>query len=70
MEDILSVYSKEILSKLENVILPAAAIVIQEAIYMMDIPKRQNKLETFLLRTISFHDVANETYFGFLCKVG
>ena len=29
----------------------------------MDIPKLQNKLETFLLQTISFHDAANERFY-------
>lgn len=62
-KEISYVYSKEILSKFENVIPPAAAIAIREAIYMMDIPKLQNKLETFLLQTISFHDAANETFY-------
>ena len=62
-KEISYVYSKEILSKFENVIPPAAAIAIQEAIYMMDIPKLQNKLETFLIQTISFHDAANETFY-------
>ncbi len=62
-KEISYVYSKEILSKFENVIPPAAAIAIQEAIYTMDIPKLQDKLETFLLQTISFHDAANETFY-------
>ena len=62
-KEISYVYSKEILSKFENVIPPSAAIAIQEAIYMLDIPKLQNKLETFLLQTISFHDAANETFY-------
>ena len=62
-KEISYVYSKEILYKYENVIPPAAATAIQEAIYMMDIPKLQNKLETFLLQTISFHDAANETFY-------
>lgn len=62
-KEISYVYSKEILSKFENVIPPAITIAIQEAIYTMDIPKLQNKLETFLLQTISFHDVANETFY-------
>ena len=62
-KEISYVYSKEILSKFENVISPGTAIAIQEAIYMMDIPKLQNKLETFLLQTISFHDAANETFY-------
>lgn len=62
-KEISYVYSKEILYKFENVIPPAAATAIQEAIYTMDIPKLQNKLETFLLQTISFHDAANETFY-------
>lgn len=62
-KEISCVYSKEILAKFEKVIPPAAAIAIQEAIYMMDIPKLQNKLETFLFQTISFHDAANETFY-------
>lgn len=62
-KEISYVYSKEILSKFEDVIPPSAATAIQEAIYTMDIPKLQNKLETFLLQTISFHDAANETFY-------
>ena len=62
-KEISYVYSKEILYKYENVIPPAAATAIQEAIYTMDIPKLQNKLATFLLQTISFHDAANETFY-------
>lgn len=62
-KEISYVYSKEILSKFENVISPAAAIAIREAIYTMDISKLQNKLETFLIQTISFHDAANETFY-------
>lgn len=62
-KEISYVYSKEILSKFENMISPAAATAIWEAIYTMDIPKLQNKLETFLLQTISFHDGANETFY-------
>ena len=62
-KEISYVYSKEILSKFENVIPPSAAIAIQEAIYMMDIPMLQKRLETFLLQTISFHDAANESFY-------
>ena len=62
-KEISYVYSKEILSKFENVIPPAAAIAIREAIYTMDIPKLQNKLQTFLLQTISFHDASNEAFY-------
>ncbi len=62
-KEISYVYSKEILSKFENVISPAAANAIQEAIYTMDVPKLRNKLESFLLQTISSHDAANETFY-------
>ena len=57
------VYSKEILSRLENVIPASAAIAIQEAIYMADIPALQKRLEKLLLETISFYDAANETFY-------
>lgn len=62
-KEISYVYSKEILSRFENVIPLSAAIAIREAIYMMDIPVLQRKLEEFLLQTISFHDAANETFY-------
>lgn len=62
-KEISYVYSKEILSKLENMIPVSAAISIQEAIYTMDIPALQKRLENFLLQTISFHDAANETFY-------
>ena len=62
-KEISYVYSKEILSRFENVIPISAAISIQEAIYTMDIPALQKRLERFLLQTISFHDAANETFY-------
>lgn len=62
-KEISYVYSKEILSKLENVIPPSVAVAIQEAIYKMDIRLLQKRLETFLYQTISFHDGANETFY-------
>ena len=62
-KEISYVYSKEILSQLENVIPVSVAISIQEAIYTMDITALQKRLESFLLQTISFHDAANETFY-------
>ena len=62
-KEIACVYSKEILSRFENVIFPSAAIAIQEAMYTMDIPALQKNLQTFLLQTVSFHDAANETFY-------
>ncbi|MGN0713814.1 MAG: AAA family ATPase [Anaerovoracaceae bacterium] len=62
-KEISFVYSKEILSQLESVIPPAAAIGIREAIYKMDLDELQTKLEKFLLETVSFHDAASESFY-------
>ena len=62
-KEISFVYSKEILSQLENIIPRSVAIAIQEAIYKADIDSLQKALEKFLLQTISFHDAADETFY-------
>ena len=62
-KEISFVYSKEILSQLENIIPRSVAIAIQEAIYKVDIDSLQKALEKFLLQTISFHDAADETFY-------
>ncbi len=62
-KEISYVYSKEILSKFENMIPQSTASAIQTAIYTMDISKLKELLENFLLQTVSFHDVANETFY-------
>ncbi len=62
-KEISYVYSKEILSRFENMIPFSTSIAIQEAIYTMDISALQKRLETFLLQTISFYDAANETFY-------
>lgn len=48
-KEIFFVYSKEILSHLDNTIPRSIAVTIQEAIYMTDIDLLQNALETLLL---------------------
>lgn len=62
-KEISFVYSKEILSQLENIIPRSVAVAIQEAIYKVDSDSLQKTLEKFLLQTISFHDAANETFY-------
>lgn len=62
-KEISYVYSKEILSKFENMIPQSTASAIQTAIYTMDISKLKELLEKFLLQTVSFHDAANETFY-------
>lgn len=62
-KEISFVYSKEILSQLDTVIPRSTAIEIQEAIYKMDVDELQNKLQKFLLQSISFHDAASESFY-------
>lgn len=57
------VYSKEILSQLENVIPVSLSVSIQEAIYTGNIPALQKQLEAFLVQTISYYDAANEAFY-------
>lgn len=62
-KEISYVYSKEILSKFQKMIPMSIALSIQEAVYTMDLTALQERLEKFLLQTVSFHDVANETFY-------
>lgn len=62
-KEISFVYSKEILAQMESVLPSSSAIAVQEAIYLQDIPALQQRLEQFLMQTISFHDAANETFY-------
>ena len=62
-KEISFVYSKEILSQLEQVIPRSLAIEIQEALYKMDVNALQRGLEKYLMQTISFYDAANEAYY-------
>lgn len=62
-KEISYVYGKEILSRLESVIPPSAAIAIQEAVYTMDISALQKRLEDFLMQTVSYYDAAGEAFY-------
>ncbi len=62
-KEISCVYSKEILSKFEDIIPRSLSNSIQEAIYTMNIPMLQKRLEEFLVQTVSFHDAANEAFY-------
>ena len=62
-KEISFVYSKEILSQLENIIPRSLATEIQEALYKMDVDALQRGLEKYLMQTISFYDAANESYY-------
>ncbi len=62
-KEISYVYSKEILSKFQKMIPMSIALSIQEAVYTMNLTALQERLEKFLLQTVSFHDAANETFY-------
>ena len=52
-KEIRYVYSKEILQKLENMILPATVISVQEAMYIGDSEMLQQRIQTLLTQTVS-----------------
>ena len=62
-QEISYVYSREILSQLENIIPASAAIAVQEALYTADVKTLKKQLESFLIQTISFYDTANESFY-------
>ena len=62
-KEIFHVYEREILSALSDVISPAAAIAIQQALIKQDVPKLQEHLQYMLLTTISSFDYAHENFY-------
>ena len=62
-KEIKSVYNKEILQKLDRIVTPSSASLIQESIYNNDADKLQKNLEKLLLRSAGFHDTAKELFF-------
>lgn len=62
-KEISFVYSKEILSKLNNIIPQSTAIAIQEAIYVNDPISLEKQLRKLLLQSVSFNDTADEIFY-------
>lgn len=62
-KEIRSVYNKEILQKLDRIVAPSSASMIQEAIYTNDADKLKKHLRKLLLQSASFHDTAKELFF-------
>lgn len=62
-KEISFVYSKEIMSQLEDIVPHSIAASIQESLYKADAEALQKSLEQFLIQSISFHDAANETFY-------
>ena len=66
-KEILFVYNKEILRKLDNIIPQSTAISIQEAIYSGDGVKLQTLIQTLLTQSVSCYDTAGENFYhGFM----
>lgn len=66
-KEISFVYSKEILSKFEDIIPKSSSSEIQEAIYTHNTDGLQKGLRKLLLQTVSFHDASNENFYhGFV----
>lgn len=57
------VYSKEVLSLMEQAVPRSSAIAVQEAVYTGNQAQLQKWLETFLLQTISFYDTGSENFY-------
>lgn len=66
-KELFSVYRKEILSKMTDVIPPSTVMKIHEALYTNNTEKLQKELQKLLLRTISYNDAASESFYhGFI----
>lgn len=62
-KEIAYVYKKEILSQLKEEIAPTAAFSIQSALYKSDAEELKEYLGEFLIRTISYYDTADESFY-------
>lgn len=56
-------YEKEILAKLKNILPQSTSIAIQQALFNRNSEKIREEVEKFLVRTVSFHDVAAEGFY-------
>ena len=66
-KEISQVYHKEILQKLSNVIPQPTAISIQEALFSGDNVKLKQTIQSLLVQSVSFFDVARENFYhGFM----
>lgn len=69
-KEISYVYNKEILQKLDNIILPSTAVSIQEAIYSGNSEKLQSLIQTLLMQSVSSFDTGGENFYhGFVLGV-
>lgn len=62
-KEIANVYKKEILSQIGRKIAMSTTLDVQQALFRADVNTLKEKLEKFLLRTVSFHDTTNESFY-------
>ncbi len=56
-------YEKEVLSKIWKIMPQTTMIAMQKALYNQDADALKAELEKFLLKTVSYHDVASEGFY-------
>lgn len=61
--EIVIVYEKEILAKMEDIIPMASSVAVLRALLMGEDEKVQEELQKFLRETISYHDAAAEGFY-------
>lgn len=62
-KEILSVYKKEIISKMLGQVPFATTIDVQQSLLNMEIDALQSHLQRFLYQTVSYHDTAEESFY-------
>ena len=65
--EIVILYEKEILDKLETVVSTSTAITLQQALLTGNMKKFQEELQEFIMSAVSYHDTSVESFYhGFL----
>lgn len=66
-KELFSVFRKEILGKMKNIIPPSTVMKVHEALYNNDVERLQRELHKLLLQTVSYNDAASESFYhGFV----
>ena len=66
-KEIVFVYNKEVLQKLESMISFSSSTAIQEALFSGDEEKLKNEIQQVLTRSVSYYDASNESFYhGFI----
>jgi hypothetical protein len=66
-KEIMLVYSKEILQKMNNLIPMSVAVSIQEALYLGNAEELQKQIKKLLMQSVSVYDAVGENFYHGLC---